>query len=147
MLSLSARGAAAVWFFPLLSVAACSGDPTSSSACVGDLPAACSPLYTPTFDQIFERTLKPTCAVSGSSCHAPEGAKGGLVFDDLTSSYQRLLGQGGAEARVTPGDAACSLLIERLYATDPALVMPPGAPLGAAELCDFVLWINDGAKP
>jgi hypothetical protein len=114
---------------------------------VSGLNAACSPLYTPTFDQIFARTLQPTCAASGSSCHAAEGAKGGLVFEDLSVSYQSLVGQGGEAARVAPGDAACSPLIERLRPSDPARGMPPGAPLSDAELCAFVLWINDGAKP
>ena len=33
--------------------------------CVLDLPEQCAPLYTPTFDQVFSRTLAPTCAQSG----------------------------------------------------------------------------------
>lgn len=109
------------------------------------LDLTCAPLYTPTFDQVFTRTLKPTCALSGASCHASEGAMGGLVLADADGAYAALLGQNGARTRVVAGDAACSLIIERLDATD-ANVMPPGAPLADAERCAVAQWIQNGAK-
>jgi hypothetical protein len=118
----------------------------SSSECVADLPTSCAPLYPPTFDQIFTNTLAPSCALSGSGCHAPEGGQGGLVFADADSAYALLLGKTDGRARVAPGDPACSLLIERLYATDPAQLMPRGAALPDAERCAFIHWIADGAK-
>jgi len=117
-----------------------------ASDCAKDLPASCDPLYPPTFDQIFTNTLTPSCALSGSGCHAPEGAQGGLVFADADSAYALLLGETDGRARVSPGDASCSLLIERLYAADPARIMPRGAALPDAERCAFVHWIADGAK-
>jgi hypothetical protein len=116
------------------------------SECVADLPLDCAPLYTPTFDQIYTRTLAPTCAVSGASCHAPEGNQGGLSFGDADAAYAALLGKDGNTARVVAGDAACSVVIERLYATDPSVVMPRGAPLSDAERCVFTQWIANGAK-
>jgi hypothetical protein len=118
-------------------------DPTQ--ACVQSLDLTCAPLYDPTFDQVFTRTLKPTCALSGASCHAAEGAMGGLVLTDADSAYAALLGQDGGKGRVVAGDAACSLIIERLDATD-ARVMPPGAPLADAERCAVAQWIQNGAK-
>lgn len=116
------------------------------SDCVTDLPLDCAPLYEPTFDQIYARTLAPTCAASGASCHAPEGSQGGLSFGDADAAYAALLGKGGGTARVLPGDPACSVLIERLYTTDPSTVMPRGAPLSDAERCVFTQWIANGAK-
>jgi hypothetical protein len=118
---------------------------TTTSACVQGLDLACAPLYEPTFDQIYTRTLKPTCAISGASCHASEGAMGGLVFADADGAYAELLGQNGAKKRVVAGDAACSLVMERLAATEGAL-MPPGAPLADAERCAIARWIQNGAK-
>lgn len=116
------------------------------SECVADLPLDCAPLYTPTFDQIFTRTLTPSCAVSGVSCHAPEGSQGGLAFGDADAAYDALLGKAGGAARVLPGEPACSVLIERIHATDPDRVMPRGAPLSEAERCVFTKWIANGAQ-
>lgn len=116
------------------------------SDCVADLPLDCAPLYDPTFDQIHARTLVPSCAVSGASCHGAEGGQGDLVIGDADSAYAALLGTNGGRARVTPGDPACSLLVERLWSTDPAVVMPRGAPLSDAERCVFTKWIAAGAK-
>ena len=70
---------------------------------------------------------------------------GGLIFADEDSAYAALLGEGGGKSRVVAGDAACSLMIERLDATD-AKVMPPGAPLADAERCAIAQWIQNGAK-
>ncbi len=129
----------------LAALASGCGPAETTSTCVQGLDLACAPLYEPTFDQIYTRTLKPTCAISGASCHASEGAMGGLVFADADGAYAALLGQGGAKPRVVAGDAACSLVIERVDATD-SKVMPPGAPLADAERCAIAQWIQNGAK-
>lgn len=133
------------WTLVALLLAGC-GAEESSLPCAARLDLACAPLYDPTYDQIFTRTLHPTCAQPGSSCHAAEGAKGGLVFDDADTAYALLLGQRDGRARVTAGDPACSLLVERLESTDKAVVMPPGGALSAAERCAVVQWIKNGAK-
>jgi len=112
--------------------------------CVNALPADCAPLYTPNYDEIFARTLAPTCAQSGSACHSSAGRAGGLAFAEADDAYASLLGQDGGEARVLPGDAACSPLVIRLEADDDG-VMPPGAPLDAAERCAIIQWIANGA--
>ncbi len=112
--------------------------------CVKGLDLACAPLYDPTFDQVFNRTLHPTCAQPGSNCHASEGAKGGLVFEDASASFALLMGDTDGRARVIAGDAACSLIVERLASAD--LGMPPGGPLSDAERCAIVQWIEAGAK-
>jgi Planctomycete cytochrome C len=130
----------------LLALPACGsgGDP-----CVTDIPGdptSCSPLYPPTFDQIFSRTLQPTCAQPGAQCHSSAGIMGGLYFSTEDSAYALLLGQNGAPARVIPGNASCSTLVERLEATDSTELMPPGAKLSDAEICTIVQWIQQGAK-
>ncbi|APR87118.1 hypothetical protein A7982_12467 [Minicystis rosea] len=115
------------------------------SSCAPDQPADCAPLYEPTFDQVFARTLAPTCAAPGTGCHAAEGNQGGLAFTDADSAYALLLGEKDGDARVTPGDA-CSELFRRIASTDAAEVMPPGARLPDAERCAIEQWIRGGAK-
>ena len=56
-------------------LAGCSGD-----ECLADLSADCAPLYEPSFQNVFAQTLKPSCAIGRAACHAPEGAKHGLVL-------------------------------------------------------------------
>ena len=133
----------------LASVTACASTPTLS--CVTDDSAICSPLYTPTFDSIFARTLKPKCALNGANCHASEGAQAGLVLDDEARAYALLLGAsaangGDGRARVTPGGVSCSVLIERIASTDPGLQMPRGLALDASERCGIEQWVAAGAK-
>ncbi len=116
--------------------------------CLPELPRDCSPLYDPTYDELFSRRLVMTCGASstGRSCHASTGAQAGLVFEDPDVSYDLLLGTGGGRARVMAGNPECSLLMQRLESTDPAYGMPPGSRLSDAELCSFTLWIANGAE-
>lgn len=106
--------------------------------------ATCQPLYDPTFDNVYEKTLAKTCALSGSSCHSAEGAQGGLSFESADAAYEHLT--GGGDPKVKSGDAACSLLVERIESTDDATLMPPGSPLSDAERCAIEQWIQNGAK-
>lgn len=117
---------------------------TDPPTCV-TVDLACDPLYEPVFDEIFSRTLKPTCGVAGSSCHSAQGRKNGLAFADPDEAYELLLGSDG-NPRVVPGDPECSLLISRLESDDPAFQMPPGAPLSEAERCVIRQWIANGAE-
>lgn len=102
----------------------------------------CAPLYEPTFEQIFQRTFKPSCALSGASCHAETGRQGGIAFEDPDRAHALLLETGA----VKPGDATCSELAFRIRATEPFVRMPPGRSLSAAEQCTIQKWIADGAK-
>jgi hypothetical protein len=116
----------------------CSGDDADS--CLADLPSECSPLYPPTFHDVYTRTLKPTCALSG--CHAPSSAEGGLSIGTEDETYARLRDQGFVQAN----DPACSKVVERIANPDAAEAMPPGAPLSAATQCSIITWIREGAK-
>jgi hypothetical protein len=120
----------------------CSGG--DEETCVS-LPTTCTPLYEPVFPEVFARTLRPSCALGGGACHAREGAKGGLVFDDQEEAHRRLTAPVRGRAAVSPGDPGCSSLILRLVTDDPARAMPPGRHLPEAERCAILRWIRDGA--
>ena len=129
-----------------LAIAACTADGGGGDGCV-QVDAACAPLYTPVFDELHTRTLAPTCAVPGGSCHAAAGAQGGLVLEDPDTAFGELLGTttSGGVARVVPGDPGCSEVVRRVFAGG-SQGMPPGAPLSDAETCVFVQWIDAGAE-
>jgi hypothetical protein len=133
----------------LLSAVAFGGACGGGDACVTDFPGAsgpCSPLYAPTFADVYTRTLETTCAQAGAECHSSAGIQGGLFFATADSAYGLLLGENGVPARVVPGDPGCSTLIERLESSDPSKLMPPKAKLSDAEICAIVEWIQQGAK-
>lgn len=136
--------ARAACFFALL-LAACSSK-DSELTCVTNLDLSCAPLYAPTFDNVFTRTMKPTCAQPGGACHAAAGAQNGLVLENEGAAYALLLGKTDGRARVLPGNAACSLVTEHLESTDASQVMPPGGQLQQAERCAIEQWIQNGAK-
>jgi hypothetical protein len=125
----------------VVAAAACGGD--DGPTCV-QVSTDCTPLYEPTFTNLFDRTFQPTCGVAGGSCHSAEGHKAGLVFADVDQAYDLLLGTDG-RARVTPGDPGCSLLVERTESEDPGFQMPPRDPLDEATRCTIRQWIANGA--
>ena len=137
----------------LAALAACSSsssnDSPSGSACVAVPSADCKPLVDPpTFDAIYTQILQPSCASGGVSCH---GAASGtsLSFGDVDQAYamftrRELVGEGDA-ARVLPHDAACSPLMKRIMADDPAVRMPRGSQLSEPETCAVTKWIANGA--
>ena len=123
--------------FALLSTG-CSGD---DGSCI-EVTADCAPLYQPTFDNVFSRTLQPTCGIAGASCHASEGAQGGIVFDTIDQSYQLIVTD---RALVDTTDIGCSDLLRRTESTDSSFVMPPGGQLSEAERCAIRQWVDNGA--
>ncbi len=128
----------------LVLASACAEAP-EPPACLAPLPDDCTPLYPAEFTEVYETTLRPGCGVGGTSCHGGEGARGGLVLDDVDEAYALLLDPPDAPARVTPGDPECSVLMRRIEATDPAVTMPPGRRLGDSERCAIAAWIRAGA--
>lgn len=120
------------------------GCPEEELACV-EVDLDCAELYEPTFTNVYNNTLVPTCAPEGGACHGPTGAKGGIAYTDEDSAYDILLGNTDGRARVVPFDVECSLLVKRIESTRASKVMPPGDPLGAAEKCAIEKWIANGA--
>lgn len=134
----------------LTATASCSSDPASPSPgrdCVPVAPekasAACTPLYEPSYANVFAQTLQPTCAKSGVSCHASSGKQGGVAFDDADVAYTQLLETTQA---VRAGDPACSAIVARVVATDGNVRMPPGRSIDPGEQCAIIQWIANGAK-
>jgi hypothetical protein len=138
----AARALAAPLAMSLALIGACSSEADGGAQACTTYDPACAPLYEATYAQVFARTLQPTCAKSGVSCHAAGGGQGGLVFDDADRAHALLLDKGV----VKPGDARCSELAVRLTASDPSVRMPPGRALDPAEICAIQRWIADGAR-
>ena len=122
----------------------CSVEPEAEEGPCVVLDADCEPLYEPTFEQVFSRTLQPTCGAGNRTCHSADGAQGGLIFAEMDASYDGLLGEAGGGPQVIPGDAECSSMMRRLETSGPS-AMPPGDRLSAAERCSVGLWIRNGA--
>ncbi|MBX3187299.1 MAG: hypothetical protein KF819_09795 [Labilithrix sp.] len=122
--------------------AGCSSESEPAPVCTQAVDArTCALSYAPSFKEIFERTLKPSCGLGGAACHTARGRQGGLVFEEEEEAYRGLL-----DGRARPGDPSCSLVLVRVAATDPAVRMPPGRSLGDEEQCAIARWIADGAK-
>jgi hypothetical protein len=123
-------------------VSAC-GDPaddaSSTGRCLDAGLEACTPLYPPTFDEIYTRRLAPTCAAA-AACHGP-GGRGGLAFGTADEAYAALVDG----VRVIPGATGCGVLVDRLTTASADEMMPPGAPLAAGEICAIRTWIDQGA--
>lgn len=140
--STAARAAAAPLTLSIALVGACSSDKDDGGGACTSYEPTCAPLYEATYAQVFARTLQPTCARAGVSCHGAGGSQGGLSFEDADRAHAVLLERGF----VKPGDARCSDLAVRLTASDPNVRMPPGRALAPAEVCAIQKWIAEGAK-
>lgn len=131
----------------VLGVGCSSSTPEEAPQCV-PVKADCAPLYEPSYEAVFARTLNPTCGVAGSSCHQSpgEGTKGGLAFDTPDVAYATLTDTKRTWRLVDPGNPGCSKIVYRISAHDLGMVMPPGRPLSAAEQCAITSWIAKGAS-
>lgn len=129
-----------VVFFSTITLVAASGCESGAEQCI-ETQVSCNPLYQPVFDEVFTRTIQPSCAIAGGACHSGESAQAGLRMDDVDQAYRLLVEEG----RLIPGDPSCSLLSARLVGTRGG-VMPPGAMLSDTERCAIETWIADGAK-
>jgi hypothetical protein len=125
-------------------VAGCPSDPPPMCITVD---TACAPGYVPTFDNLYKNTLKNSCGSTQASCHSATGHQGGLSMADEATAYADLLAMSPNyhRARVSPGDAACSLMIVRTDSPGTDYQMPPGEPLSEPERCALIQWVQMGA--
>ena len=126
----------------LLVAALMLGCGSTDLACV-DVALACAPLYEPTFENVYQRTLIDKCGSERVACHSDAGRKGGMTFATIDSAYAALTEPGSM--RVIAGDPSCSEAVKRMATTDRAYQMPPGATLSTAEQCAIQQWISGGA--
>ncbi len=94
----------------------------------------------------FNRQVLPILSENCFPCHGPDPTtrEAGLRLDQRVAATS--MGERGAA--VAPGDPDASLLIRRITATDPAVIMPP--PGSHKELSDLQRqtlrrWISEGA--
>jgi len=114
---------------------------TSAYLAIWVLPVG--PLRAQATDPVdYLRDVKPILRQRCFSCHGAKEQQGGLRVDTATMIQQG--GDGGTA--IEAGEAAKSLLIERLLADDESERMPAeGPPLSARQIEILVRWINDGA--
>jgi hypothetical protein len=86
---------------------------------------------------LFQQHIRPVLAGKCLNCHNPDKKKGGL---DLSRRTTALVG-GNKGRAIVPGNAAHSLLLERIAAGE----MPPQNPLSAKQVAAFRKWIEAGA--
>jgi hypothetical protein len=115
--------------------------------CLESLPMDCAADRPTTFDAIYKSVFSASCGAvgQGTSCHGSEGLKGGLGLFSADVAYEDLLGMNG-RARVVPGDAKCSILMQRLESNDATFRMPLRDKMLLPEVrCAIQRWIDDGA--
>jgi hypothetical protein len=122
-------------------LADCSSDPPAEEDCSTRVDLACAPAFAPSFDNVFQKILQPSCGLAGSSCHASAGRKAGVVLDDPAAAHRTLV-EG---RKVVPGKPECSPMAKRLLSADVAFMMPPGMALVEGEKCAVIQWIAGGA--
>jgi Planctomycete cytochrome C len=129
---------AGLYALALVAIAGCPSEDAPPMCITVD--TACTPLYAPTFTNVYTNTLKTNCGSANSSCHSASGMKGGLSFATEQAAYDNLM-----NGRVTAGDAACSEFVVRTSSPGTDYEMPPGAPLSASARCALLQWVQAGA--
>jgi hypothetical protein len=94
-------------------------------------------------DFSFSHDVRPILSANCFACHGPdeESREAELRLDERESAVDY-----GA---IVPGDAAASLLVERISADDSAVVMPPpdsGHSLTGQQIELLTRWISEGAE-
>jgi mono/diheme cytochrome c family protein len=88
----------------------------------------------------FSIDVKPLLDASCVACHGTLGGWDGSTFESVMTS-------GNNAPVVIPGDAAGSLLVQKLLGTQSrGAIMPPSGMLPDSEIEVFVDWINAGAQ-
>jgi hypothetical protein len=119
---------------------------SSGNQCLPEPATECLPDINVDFSSIHRSVILPSCGTAGNACHGPDGRRGNLVLADADTAYKALLGQDGTNARVTPGDPGCSVLMQRLESDDPVARMPYGDDkLSEGFRCAVRIWIERGA--
>jgi hypothetical protein len=127
-----------------MSFAGCGGDDDSGEPMCAEINPSCETAYPPTWENVYKFTISQSCAAAG--CHSANGVDG-LSMSTQAEAYESLVNGVGGKPRVIKGDAACSILTERIESDDPMRWMPYRAPqkLSATDRCSIEKWIAAGA--
>jgi mono/diheme cytochrome c family protein len=89
----------------------------------------------------FARDVAPILQANCTQCH---GTLGGWAATD----FESVMTDGDSGSAVVPGDAAASVLAQKVTATQTSgSAMPPGSSLSAEDIATIVDWIEAGAAP
>jgi hypothetical protein len=127
----------------IAALGACDSETSDPPVCV-EVAGACSPLYEPTFENVYNETLSKKCSVANAACHSGAAAKGGLSLEGIDEAYDGLVNSN--PPRVLVDDPGCSVLAIRIESENPSYVMPIGARMSDPERCAILQWIQDGAQ-
>ena len=93
----------------------------------------------------YGREIAPILRTYCSGCHNDRDREGELSVERFASLRK---GGAGSGDPVVPGDAAASVMIQRIQSTDGDHMPPDDEPqVPAAELATLVKWIGEGAPP
>jgi hypothetical protein len=127
------------WLFACaLALAGCPSEDEPPMCITVDV--GCAPLYSPTFTNVYNMTIKGSCGTTNSSCHSAAGMKGGLSFADEQTAFDGL-----TAGRVTAGNPGCSEFVVRTSSPGTDYGMPPGSSIPVAARCSLLLWVQNGA--
>jgi hypothetical protein len=127
-----------------IGAAGCGDDDSDAGFTCAEIDPQCTAGIKPTWDEIYQFVISEQCAASG--CHGAGMAAGGLQMSTKTDAYAGLVTGVGGKPRVIKGDAACSVLTERIESDDEAKRMPyKAAKLPAGDRCAIEKWIAAGA--
>ena len=92
----------------------------------------------------FGREIQPILARRCYQCHGPNASEGGLQLNSRDGSIAEL---DSGEFAIVPGDAAASVILDRIRSEDEDLQMPPeGKRLTAEEIELIERWISQDAS-
>ncbi|MTB51702.1 PSD1 and planctomycete cytochrome C domain-containing protein [Lewinella sp. W8] len=115
------------------------GNPLATSEAAPSIPEVIS----------FNYHVRPILSDRCYACHGPDRAKieAGLSLSHAAGATLPL-GEQQDHFAIVPGDVAASTLVDRIYATDPTIVMPPpesNLRLEEYEKAILKKWIEQGA--
>jgi hypothetical protein len=114
--------------------------PAPAPACAEAVIPDCSGTPVLDFATLESTVLRPSCVVM-TACHSTLEHEGDLILDDPSIAYDQF------SRFVTPGDAHCSVVGERLTTTNVTRRMPPAGGLSDERRCAILAWIEAGASP
>jgi uncharacterized membrane protein len=90
----------------------------------------------------FAKDIQPIFKAHCYECHSAEKDLASLRLDTKEAAFK-----GGDSGKViVPGKSQESLLVQRISGSEAGLRMPPGKPLGDAEIALIRDWIDQGAS-
>ncbi|HYP07168.1 MAG TPA: DUF1549 domain-containing protein, partial [Bryobacteraceae bacterium] len=104
--------------------------------CLCDVPTAAQPKVD------FNREVHPILASRCFGCHSQAKRSGGLSL----GTYEDALAGGRSGATIRPGNAAGSLMLDRITGRTQPRMPPIGSPLNEREVATISAWIDEGAR-